>query len=398
WLTIAVGLTMLLLGGQLMNVSPFLSKLSFTLPSGLAKALGIKSISNEDYSHSNSFTLGALTFFLPCGFTQAMQLYAMSSGSAVTGAVTMGVFALGTAPGLLGVGGLTSLVKGMAARMFFKTAGVVVAGLAIFNIGNGINLTGGLPSISKLVLALAASQPAETTAAAGLVNGFQEVQMVQKSNGYSPNSFTIKKGVPVKWIITSQDANTCAASLVVPKLGIKKMLTAGKNTIEFTPNEVGTIRFSCSMGMFTGSFNVVESVGSAANPAVASPVSAQAQSCGSGGGGCGCGAGAKKPIQETVGKTNVQGSIQLLKATYSNLEDIVPNQFTVKVNQPVKLEIAAKDNGQGCMGSVALPGLSKQVSGFAKGETVTFEFTPTKAGAYDITCAMGVPRGVINVQ
>lgn len=398
WLTIAVGLTMLVLGGQLMNVSPFLSKLSFTLPSGLAKAMGIKSLSNEDYSHSNSFTLGALTFFLPCGFTQAMQLYAMSSGSAITGAITMGVFALGTAPGLLGVGGLTSLVKGMAARMFFKTAGVVVAGLAIFNIGNGINLTGGLPSISKLVLALAASQPAETTATAGLVNGVQEIQMIQKSNGYSPNSFTVKKGVPVKWIITSQDTNTCASSLVVPKLGIRKMLSLGENTIEFTPSEVGAIRFSCSMGMFTGSFNVVESVGSAAAPAVAasSAPAAGGQSCGSGGGGgCGCG---NSPTTPSAGKTITQGNVQVLKATYSNLDDIVPNQFTVKVNQPIKLEITAKDNGQGCMGSVALPGLTKQVFGFVKGETVTFEFTPAKTGAYEITCAMGVPRGKINVQ
>ena len=136
--------------------------------------------------------------------------------------------------------------------------------------------------------------------------------MVQKSNGYSPNSFTIKKGVPVKWIITSQDANTCAASLVVPKLGIKKMLTAGKNTIEFTPNEVGTIRFSCSMGMFTGSFNVVESVGSAANPAVASPVSAQAQSCGSGGG-CGCGAGAKNQSKKLLVKPTFRGQSSFSK-------------------------------------------------------------------------------------
>ena len=50
------------------------------------------------------------------------------------------------------------------------------------------------------------------------------------------------------------------------------------------------------------------------------------------------------------------------------------------------------------MGSVALPGLSETVSGFSKGNTVIFEFTPTKTGSYPITCAMGVPRGEIEVN
>ncbi|NCP77121.1 sulfite exporter TauE/SafE family protein [bacterium] len=41
---------------------------------------------------------GALTFFLPCGFTLAMQAYAITTGSFITGALTMMAFALGTAP------------------------------------------------------------------------------------------------------------------------------------------------------------------------------------------------------------------------------------------------------------------------------------------------------------
>jgi sulfite exporter TauE/SafE/copper chaperone CopZ len=405
WLTIGVGLTMLVLGGQLMNISPFLSKLSLTLPTGIAKFLGIKEKSNEDYSHTNSFTLGALTFFLPCGFTQAMQLYAMSTGSAISGAVTMGVFALGTAPGLLGVGGLTSLAKGMGARMFFKTAGVVVAALAIFNIGNGINLTGGLPSIPKLIFALASQSEAAPISPA--VAGVQEIQMKQVSGGYSPNTFTIKRGVSVKWVITSQDVNTCAASIVVPKFGIRKTLKLGLNVIEFTPNEVGTIKFSCSMGMYTGSFNVIEDTaggspeGVAPTTAAASPAAIAGQGC-SGSGGCGCG-GAKKTgntatVTPSAGKTVNQDNVQLIKASYTNLEDIIPNQFSVKVNQPVRFEIAAKEDGYGCMGSLALPGLSQQIEVLTKGKTHVFEFTPKKTGKFEITCAMGVPRGTINVQ
>ena len=36
---------------------------------------------SDNYSNQGALVLGALTFFLPCGFTQAMQLYAISTGS-----------------------------------------------------------------------------------------------------------------------------------------------------------------------------------------------------------------------------------------------------------------------------------------------------------------------------
>ena len=81
--------------------------------------------------------------------------------------------------------------------------------------------------------------------------------MTQKTNGYSPNKFTIKKGIPVKWIVTSESIYSCASSIVSQQLGIRASLKLGENVFEFTPKEVGTIRFSCSMGMYTGQFNVV---------------------------------------------------------------------------------------------------------------------------------------------
>ena len=92
-----------------------------------------------------------------------------------------------------------------------------------------------------------------------------------------------------------------------------------------------------------------------------------------------------------------KGQAQLIKASYTRDKDIVPNQFTVKVNQPVRFEIAVNEDGQGCMGSITLPGLTNQVYGLTKGQPIIFEFTPTTIGAYNITCAMGVPRGIIQV-
>ena len=415
FLTILVGIVMLLLGLQTVGIFPKLEKLRITLPKVLYKLAGIDTQKQSEYSNKGSFLLGGLTFFLPCGFTQAMQLYAIASGSALTGALTMGVFALGTAPGLLGIGGLTAVIKGAFAKPFFKFVGLMVIALSLFNISNGLNLTGlTLPTIGS---ASATSSSKVSDPNVTIENGVQLVRMTQSGNGYSPRSFTIQKGIPVKWVITSTNANTCAASILSSQLGIRKYLNLGENIIEFTPSETGTIKFSCSMGMYTGSFNVVDGAVSntgSYNNAISYAVAPTANtntapapvggSCGGSGGGCGCGGGAKN-IQpsanvkaENVPSTDdANAQVQLIKATYSVDKDIQPNNFTVKTKVPVRFEILANDDGAGCMGSVALPGLAQDYYPFQKGQTAVFNFTPTKTGTYKITCAMGVPRGTITV-
>src|SRR3989338_2065238 len=172
---------MLLLGLQTIGIFPRLERVKFTLPKALYKFVGIDTQKQSEYSNRGSFLLGGMTFFLPCGFTQAMQLYAISSGSPVIGALTMGVFALGTAPGLLGVGGLTSLIKGAFAKPFFKFVGLMVVALSIFNITNGLNLTGlTLPSFGRLTTTVSArvgSSAADPNVT--LQNGTQIVRMTQ---------------------------------------------------------------------------------------------------------------------------------------------------------------------------------------------------------------------------
>jgi sulfite exporter TauE/SafE len=264
-LTIVVGIAMLMLGLKLTGLFPRMENSGFTLPTGVSKFFGIKKHHEKEYSHKGSMITGALTFFLPCGFTQAMQLYAISTGSFTQGALIMGMFALGTAPGLLGVGGLTSIIKGIFAKRFFKFAGILVVILGFFNIANGYNLTGWqIPTNSnpKSVISTQVNDPNVK-----LENGVQVVKMVENSRGYSPNKFTIKKGVPVKWVIDAQAPNSCASSLVVSSLNIRKTLKAGENIIEFTPTETGRIPFSCAMGMYKGSFEVVDGSGNGATSA-----------------------------------------------------------------------------------------------------------------------------------
>ncbi len=260
-LTIAVGLVMLALGVKLLGIFPRLENAAISLPTSVAKFFGIKKEVKE-YSHRGSMLTGALTFFLPCGFTQAMQLFAVSSGSPVQGGLIMGIFALGTAPGLLGVGAIISVVKGIFAKRFFKFAGILVIILAFFNITNGFNLAGWQNPTVNSSQSTVHSQSVDPNVK--MENGVQIINMVETSSGYSPNKFTIKKGVPVRWVIDAQAPNSCASSILVSSLNIRKTLTAGQNVIEFTPKEVGKIPFSCGMGMYTGVFNVVDDQGNGA--------------------------------------------------------------------------------------------------------------------------------------
>jgi plastocyanin domain-containing protein len=87
-------------------------------------------------------------------------------------------------------------------------------------------------------------------------DNYQTIYMDQLGGGYKPNQFTIKKNIPVKWIITSK-SQSCAASIYSEKLGISQDLNPGENVIEFTATETGKISFSCYMGMYSGYFNVI---------------------------------------------------------------------------------------------------------------------------------------------
>lgn len=401
-LTIAVGIVMLVMGLQLVEIFPIVSGIKFTLPKFISHVLGIKNHA-EEYSHRGAFTFGALTFFLPCGFTQAMQFYAMSTGSFATGALVMGAFALGTVPGLLGIGGITSVVKGIFAKRFFKFAGLLVIFFSLFNISNGYNLTGWqIGSGGNTSNVVQINDPNVK-----MENGVQVVRMTENSRGYSPNNFTVKKGISVKWIIDAQDPFSCASSLTISKLGIRKSLKAGENIIEFTPKDTGVLKFSCSMGMYTGVFNVVDEEGSGASAGDQDDATQLSSgTCGAGGGGCGgCGGGASVKtnstpvVAETTQGVSSREAVHVIKTTYTNAKYLDPSVFKVKAGTRTRLEIDVRDDYDGCGGGLTIWGLYNSIQPLRAGVPVTLEFVPTTPGTYDMTCGMGMVRfGSITVE
>ena len=130
-LGLLASVVMLLLGLNLVGV---FAKNKIALPSGLFNFF--RRIEHKTFT---PLILGFATFFLPCGFTQSMQVTALSSGSFMSGLLIMLAFALGTLPMLVLLSfGSASFAHGKHAPLFFKSAGIVVIGLGLFALLAGL--------------------------------------------------------------------------------------------------------------------------------------------------------------------------------------------------------------------------------------------------------------------
>jgi len=247
-LALVMGIGFLVVALNLLELSPSLSKLGVSLPSSLhVFADKVK----KRPGGVTPFLVGAVTFVLPCGFTQTAQALALASGSALNGFLLLTGFALGTLPVLLGVTAFAakvSLKRGMlrlmvGAVMLFFALGQVRAGFSVL----GFSIDG---AFTKADTAKAAAVPTDASE--------QVIRMAITASGYEPSNLTVKKGVPVRWEVDGTKAGGCTNSLVSRELGISSQIKSGINTFRFTPTHTGRIAFSCGMGMVRGSFNVID--------------------------------------------------------------------------------------------------------------------------------------------
>ncbi len=250
---------MLVMGLDMLKIAPAWLK---SIMPRMPKSLSHRIMDAEGKEHPvMPFLLGAGTFFLPCGFTQSLQLYALTTGSFLKGGLILGAFALGTAPALLALGWASSSLKGKAGKFFLQLSGALVIVLGLWNIQNGFTVAGyplALPNLRPSADAVAAEEKANV-AAPDVKGGQQVIKMAVGGPGsaYDPDILTVKAGVPVRWEIDGVNVSGCISYLQSPKLGIGIQLKQGANVVEFTPKKPGAYSFSCSMGMFRGTINVI---------------------------------------------------------------------------------------------------------------------------------------------
>jgi len=246
-LTLLAAIFMIFLGLDMLKILSFAAIIPFGATSNIFRKLEHLLIKDP---HKSAFFLGAITYFLPCGFTQATQVYALGLASPWQSALTMAIFAIGTAPAIIFIGSLRGLLKSTFYQYFMKTVAVGVLILGFYYISNFLAIYG--------VSFSSQSNESNRSYESNMVDGKQVIKMDVVASGYVPNYFSVKKGVPVKWIVNGKNVFGCQGYFVVPKLNISKALEPGENIFEFTPKETGFINFSCGMGMYRGRIEVID--------------------------------------------------------------------------------------------------------------------------------------------
>lgn len=160
---IAVITGLLLMGLGLRQIQPTLLPplpLVHPLSQGLwhqrfSSAMAKLSLSNRWWTPG---VLGCLWGLIPCGFLYTAQLKAAESGSWVQGALTMGMFGLGTLPTMLGVGVLLGKWGGDRRSQLFRLGGwitLTIGFLTLLRSDAMVDVTGHA-SLILLLLALVA--------------------------------------------------------------------------------------------------------------------------------------------------------------------------------------------------------------------------------------------------
>ncbi|VVB98267.1 Cytochrome C biogenesis protein transmembrane region [uncultured archaeon] len=253
---VLAGAFLLIYGLNMLNVFPVLRKLQLRLPS----------FANfEKMQDRGPFMIGlANGLFLACGPLQAMYIYASGSGSVLNGAASLFAFGLGTLPLMMLFGfSISSLTKYLHGIIKFSGVLVLVLGLVMANtgltlLGHGINLKDFIAP-APLVNSTANITQNITNSTQNTTNvaqDVQEIRMTVDGNGFTPDIFTLQKGVKVRWIINATQLTNCNKEIIVRDYGLDIKLHAGENVVEFTPDNAGTIHWSCWMGMIPGTFIV----------------------------------------------------------------------------------------------------------------------------------------------
>lgn len=193
---------------------------------------------------NNPFLIGLLNGFMPCGPLSSMQLYALSTGSFIKGALSMFLFGLGTMPLMLISCYAFNKVKGKYQLIINKVSTILILllsltmfsrGLAYLNININFN---------------------EYDITSKIKGNYQVVKFDLDYDNYS--NFIVTKGKKVKLIINVDKNKLTGCNNEIIIFGQKKKLKVGKNVITFTPKKVGEYTYTCWMGMIKNKIKVVE--------------------------------------------------------------------------------------------------------------------------------------------
>ena len=254
-LQIAIGIFMVGNALRLLNVHPFFRYFNFEPPHFVRKA--IRRISRRADDWLTPLILGFMTIFIPCGITQSMMSLAMVGGSPQFGASLMFAYTVGTTPLFFIVAYFASQLGARLEKNMTFFVAVILLLLGLLSIYTGGNL---LPSpfvkvpsqadglLNRSINPLIDPEPQPS-------GNILTINVVDY--GYQPNKLVASANLPVTIRLVTKNTRSCSRAFVIPSLNIGVILPeTGEETITVPPQSPGTkIKFSCSMGMYTGEIN-----------------------------------------------------------------------------------------------------------------------------------------------
>jgi len=359
-IAIISGIFMVIMGLNMLNIFPWLRKFNPHMP----KLFGNK-IHNNNGKHG-PFYVGLLNGLMPCGPLQAMQIYALGTGSFFAGAASMFIFSLGTVPLMFGFGAISSFLSSKFTHKMLKVSAVLVMilGVIMLNRGftlSGINLTNGFTA-----------NAAGSGSVATIQGDTQVVTTKLQSGSYTP--FTVQKGIPVKWTIQADASsiNGCNQTVTIPQYNISLTLKPGNNEIDFTPKDTGNITYTCSMGMISSTISVVPDISK-----VVATNANQPASTGS--------------TTSAVGVAKINGNEQDVTVTVGS-NGYTPAILVLQKGVTAKIKFNVSQLTS-CNSTVVFPELGGQLNLNSQKETPVF----TPQSDFSFHCGMGMLSGYVKV-
>jgi plastocyanin domain-containing protein len=246
---------MLIMGFNMMGLFPQLRRFMPRMPKIFMQK--INSLPSTPHSPlPTPLLIGFLNGFMPCGPLQAMQLYALSTGSPVRGGISMFLFCLGTIPLMFTLGAVSGILSGSKGQVFsrrvMRVGAVLVAAMGLTMLSNGWNLAGLDSPFDRL-----AFMRSSGTLAPMIQGDVQIVNSTLLPNRYP--AIVVQQGIPVRWTINAPQGSItgCNNRFIIREYGIEHRFKPGDNVIEFMPVKTGRFSYSCWMGMIRSSITVV---------------------------------------------------------------------------------------------------------------------------------------------
>jgi plastocyanin domain-containing protein len=112
-------------------------------------------------------------------------------------------------------------------------------------------------NLAKTLIAAAALAAAAPLARAAPPKAPQVVKLAVTKDGFVPAEVKVRRGAPVRLVVTREVERTCATEIVMKDLGVNRPLPLGQPvTIDLGAPKPGEHRYACGMDMVAGALRV----------------------------------------------------------------------------------------------------------------------------------------------